>query len=83
MSGGEDQASKPLPFPSEEQGRGREQKKPVEQPWSVTEAFQARLKELKLKYKHVPERYRGYEALLDVGDGPDSIPQGTLFIFLY
>lgn len=44
---------------------------------TVKEAFQARLAELKLKYKHVPDRYRGYEALLDVGDDPtDNIPKG-------
>ncbi len=82
MSAGDDP---PLPATCTEEHRGQHpaavEKQPAEQLWSVKEAFQARLRELKLKYKHVPERYRGYEALLDIGgDGPaDNLPQGILF----
>ena len=54
-----------------------------QQSFTVKEAFQARLTELKLKYRHVPDRYKGYEALLDVGDDPtDNIPKG-MFVYNY
>lgn len=45
---------------------------------SVRDTFCARLKELKLKYRHVPAKYKGYEALLEGGDSTaDNIPQGV------
>ena len=70
---GEDEQTK-ASFAAKEQPEQQQQ-----QPWSAKEAFQARLRELRLKYKHLPERYRGYEALLEVGDAPtDNLPQGEL-----
>lgn len=45
--------------------------------WSARDAFHGRLKELRLKYRHAPAKYRGYEALLEGGDATaDNIPQG-------
>ena len=71
-----------LSFPAEGESTEKQEpngrKKPAEAPFSARDAFVARLNELKLKYKHVPQRYRGYEALLDVGDDPgDKIPRGV------
>lgn len=44
---------------------------------SVVEAFTARKKELCSKYKHLPSRFKGYEALMDTFDDPAmNVPSG-------
>ncbi len=44
---------------------------------SVKDDFEVRLREVKEKYKDVPDRYKGYEILLDVYDDPHTkIPSG-------
>lgn len=48
-----------------------------EKSWSVREDFRRRMKELKQKYRHAPDCYRGYEALLDTYEDPTMpIPTG-------
>ena len=37
---------------------------------SVREEFKARLREVRERFKDVPDRYKGYELLLDVQDDP-------------
>ena len=48
-----------------------------QKPWSAKDEFKVRRKELRQRYRDVPERYRGYEALLDTRDDPSMpIPTG-------
>ena len=45
---------------------------------SVAESFSARKRELCDKYKHLPSRFKGYEALMDTFDDPAmNVPSGT------
>ena len=37
---------------------------------SVREEFKARLREVREQFKDVPDRYKGYELLLDIQDDP-------------
>ena len=61
-------------LPAEELARPKPQ--PKEPPaWSAKDAFCTRLRELRLKYRHAPAKYKGYEALLEGADASgDSIP---------
>ncbi len=44
---------------------------------SVKDDFEARLREVRERFKDVPDRYKGYEILLDVYDDPHTkIPSG-------
>ena len=66
------------------QGRGRGEKGETsgstnegDKSWSVREDFRRRMKELKQKYRHAPDCYRGYEALFDTYEDPTMpIPTG-------
>ena len=71
MSGGDEaiQAKEPAERPKP--------KEPATAAWSAKDVFRARLNELKLKYKHVPLKYKGYEALLEGDATADNIPQGS------
>lgn len=43
----------------------------------MREDFRRRMKELKQKYRHAPDCYKGYEALLDTYEDPTMpIPTG-------
>lgn len=43
----------------------------------MREDFRRRMKELKQKYRHAPDCYRGYEALFDTYEDPTMpIPTG-------
>lgn len=45
---------------------------------SVVETFSARKRELRDKYRHLPSRFKGYEALMDTFDDPAmNVPSGT------
>lgn len=45
--------------------------------WSSKDDYEARRKELKNKFRDVPDRYKGYEVLLDTYDDPQTkIPTG-------
>ncbi len=65
------------PLPGEEQCK--EQDVTITRSISAKEAFQSKLKDLKIKYKNVPDKYKGYEILLDLEDDPsDNIPSGEV-----
>ena len=50
-----------------------------DKPWSVREEFQAKRKAAKVKYKDLPEHYRGYEMLMDTYEDPSMpIPAGAV-----
>ena len=73
------QGDNEIHFPAEGLSTEQKEKRAEEPPFSAKDAFLARLKELKLKYRNVPQRYRGYEALLDVAEDPgDRIPKGMI-----
>ena len=49
--------------------------------WSATDAYHARLKELRERYQDVAVKYKGYEVLLDEKDtdyNGDTIPSGNI-----
>ena len=76
VAGGEEPA-----LPTEEM-LARPKPQPKEPPaWSAKEAFCTRLRELRLKYRHAPAKYKGYEALLEGADASgDSIPRGKVYL---
>ena len=44
---------------------------------SAGEAFRSRRRELRSKYKHLPSRFKGYEALMETFDDPAmNVPSG-------
>lgn len=49
---------------------------------SVREAFRAKKREMRHKYKTLPSRFRGYEALLDTFDDPaTNVPSSKLTVY--
>ena len=59
----------------------QQQQQPVRsgQSWSGSAAFKAHLSEVKQRFSHAPDRYRGYEALLDTYADPTmNVPLGKL-----
>ena len=44
---------------------------------TIGEEFRAKKRELRQRYKRLPSRYRGYEALMDTFDDPSlGVPKG-------
>lgn len=49
-----------------------------EKAWSSREEFQAKRRAVKEKYQDIPERFKGYEFLLDTYDDPSmTVPSGN------